>query len=143
MIFRQLFDPTSSTYTYLRGCPEPGRAGLIDPVLESIDRDRAALDALDLRLAWTVETHVHADHVSAGAALRAHTGCHVACPVGESVAGADLALAEGEPLTIGSIHLMPLATPGHTSGHLSYRLAPGPLPMVFTRHTLLIDTFAP
>jgi glyoxylase-like metal-dependent hydrolase (beta-lactamase superfamily II) len=59
--------------------------------------------------------------------------------VGESVAGADLALAEGEPLTIGSIHLMPLATPGHTSGHLSYRLERGPLPMVFTGDTLLID----
>jgi len=139
MIFRQLFDSASSTYTYLIGCRETGRAALIDPVLESLARDRAALDALDLTLAWTVETHVHADHVSAGAALRAQTGCRVACPAGEAVAGADLALVEGEPLSIGSIHLMPLATPGHTRGHLCYRLERGPLPMVFTGDTLLID----
>jgi sulfur dioxygenase len=139
MIFRQLFEPVSSTYTYLIGCPETGRAVLIDPVLESLARDLAVLDGLDLRLAWTVETHVHADHLSAGAALRGHTGCRVACPAGEAVDGADLALVEGEPLTFGSLHLAPLATPGHTRGHLSFRLDRGPLPMVFTGDTLLID----
>jgi sulfur dioxygenase len=139
MIFRQLFDTASSTYTYLIGCRETGRAVLIDPVLESLARDCAVLDALDLRLAWTVETHVHADHISAGAALRAQTGCRVACPVGEGVEGADLALIEGEPLACGTVQLAPLATPGHTRGHLSFRLERGPLPMVFTGDTLLID----
>src|SRR5579862_6836327 len=106
MIFRQLFEPVSSTYTYLIGCPETGRAILIDPVLESRARDLAALDALDLKLVWTVETHVHADHVSAGAALRAETGCRVACPAGESVEGADVALLEGEAVSCGTLHLM-------------------------------------
>ena len=139
MIFRQLFDSTSSTYTYLIGCAETGRAILIDPVLETLARDRAALDALDLTLAWTIETHVHADHVSAGAALRAQTGCKVACPAGETVDGADLDLIEGEPVHCGALHLMPLATPGHTKGHMSYRLDRGPLPMVFTGDTLMID----
>jgi glyoxylase-like metal-dependent hydrolase (beta-lactamase superfamily II) len=139
MIFRQLFDPASSTYTYLLGCRETGRAALIDPVLESIDRDLATLDALDLKLAWTVETHVHADHVSAGAALRGHTGCRVACPADEQVDGADLALTEGEPLGCGGIHLMPLRTPGHTKGHMSFLLQGGPHAMVFTGDTLLID----
>jgi sulfur dioxygenase len=139
MIFRQLFDTASSTYTYLIGCPETGRAILIDPVLETVERDRAALDALDLKLAWTVETHVHADHVSGGAALRGLTGSKIACPASEAVDGADLSLVEGEPVTCGSIHLMALATPGHTRGHLSYRLDRGPLPMVFTGDTLLID----
>ncbi|HUA52997.1 MAG TPA: MBL fold metallo-hydrolase [Candidatus Sulfotelmatobacter sp.] len=139
MIFRQLFEPVSSTYTYLIGCPETGRAILIDPVLEARARDLAALDALDLTLAWTVETHVHADHVSAGAALRAEAGCRVACPAGEGVEGADLALVEGDPVSCGTLHLMPLATPGHTKGHMCYRLDRGPLPMVFTGDTLLID----
>ena len=139
MIFRQLFDSASSTYTYLIGCAETGRAILIDPVLETLERDRATLDTLDLKLAWTVETHVHADHVSAGAALRSATGCKIAAPAGEAVDGADLNLTEGEPVTCGSLHLKPLATPGHTSGHLSYLLERGPLPMVFTGDTLLID----
>lgn len=139
MIFRQLFEPASSTYTYLIGCGETGRAALIDPVLESVERDCAVLDALDLRLACTVETHVHADHVSAGSALRARTGCRVACPAAELVDGADLAVAAGEVLSIGTIHLMPLATPGHTRGHHAYLLERGPLPMVFTGDSLLID----
>jgi sulfur dioxygenase len=139
MIFRQLFDPGSSTYTYLIGCAEAGRAVLIDPVLEAADRDVAMLDMLDLKLAWTVETHVHADHVSAGAALRSRLGCGVACPAAEGVNGADLALSEGEKLMIGSVCLAPIATPGHTSGHHCYLVEHGPVPMVFTGDTLLID----
>ena len=61
MIFRQLFEPESSTYTYLLGCPETRKAVLIDPVLETIERDLAALQELDLELAYTLETHVHAE----------------------------------------------------------------------------------
>lgn len=139
MIFRQLFEPVSSTYTYLIGCPETGRAALIDPVLETVDRDLAALDALDLKLAWTIETHVHADHVSGGAALRGQTGSQIACPAAEMVDGADVAIIEGEVLTFGSIRLRPLSTPGHTKGHHSFLIERGPLPMVFTGDTLLID----
>jgi sulfur dioxygenase len=139
MIFRQLFEPVSSTYTYLIGCPETGRAALIDPVLETVERDLATLDALDLKLAWTIETHVHADHVSGGAALRGQTGSRIACPGAEAVDGCDLALVDGEALTFGTVRLMPLATPGHTRGHFCYLLERGPLPMVFTGDTLLID----
>ena len=65
MIFRQLFEPVSSTYTYLLGCEQTGRALLVDPVLPTWERDLVALNALSLELACTVETHVHADHITA------------------------------------------------------------------------------
>jgi sulfur dioxygenase len=69
VIFRQLFEPESSTYTYLFGCPESRLAVLLDPVLETVERDLEVLQTLDLRLAFTLETHVHADHVTAAARL--------------------------------------------------------------------------
>ena len=74
MIFRQLFDPESSTYTYLVGDEVTREAVLIDPVLEQVDRDLGELDALGLRLVYTLETHVHADHVTGASALRERTG---------------------------------------------------------------------
>jgi len=80
MIFKQLFEPESSTYTYLIGCRDTGRAVLIDPVRETIDRDLAALRELDLTLQYTLETHIHADHITSAARLRSLTGCKVAYP---------------------------------------------------------------
>ena len=64
MLFRQLFEPLSCTYTYLLGCEETGEALLIDPVVNSIERDLAAVASLGLKLAWTLETHIHADHIT-------------------------------------------------------------------------------
>jgi len=135
MIFRQLFEPDSSTYTYLLGCPETGAAVLIDPVLETAERDLEAVRGLGLTLAWTVETHVHADHVTAAARLRSLSGCKVAFPAGEEIAGADLYLSELQGLEIGALALAPLYTPGHTDHHHCY-LAGG---RVFTGDALLID----
>jgi sulfur dioxygenase len=135
MIFRQLFEPDSSTYTYLLGCPETGRAVLIDPVLETAERDLDAVRALGLTLAWTVETHIHADHVTAAARLRALSGCKIAVPAAEEIAGADAHLSELQGLEIGAIALKPLYTPGHTDHHHCY-LAGG---RVFTGDALLID----
>jgi len=135
MIFRQLFEPDSSTYTYLLGCPETGAALLVDPVLETAERDLAAVRGLGLTLAWTVETHVHADHVTAAARLKALSGCRIAYPDGEEIAGADLRLNELAPLAVGTVALKPLFTPGHTDNHHCY-LAGG---RVFTGDALLID----
>ena len=135
MIFRQLFEPDSSTFTYVLGCPESGAAVLIDPVLETAERDLGELRALGLRLAWTVETHIHADHVTAAARLRQLSGCKIAFPAGDEIAGADAYLSELQALELGTVTLRPLHTPGHTDNHHCY-LAGGRL---FTGDALLID----
>ena len=138
MIFRQLFEPESATYTYLLGCPETSQAILVDPVIATIERDLAVLDAFSLRLACTVETHVHADHFTSAWVLRDRTACKVGYPAAECVPCADLHLAEESPVTFGRLTLLPLQTPGHTTGHHCYllRQAPG---MLFTGDALLID----
>jgi sulfur dioxygenase len=137
MIFRQLFEPDSSTYTYLLGCPETREAVLIDPVLETAERDLAEVAALGLRLAWTVETHIHADHVTAAARLKALSGCRTAFPAGDAVPAVDAELSELMPLAVGGLSLRPLFTPGHTDNHHCYLVEqPG---AVFTGDALLID----
>lgn len=139
MIFKQLFEPESSTYTYLLGCRETGQAVLLDPVLESMERDLAAIAALDLQLACTLETHVHADHVTSACHLRSLTGSLVVYPEGEGLGCADLLVSELNPLQIGSLNFAPLFTPGHTDTHHSYVVElPGTL-RVFTGDALLID----
>src|SRR3546814_18136472 len=80
MIFRQLFEQESSTYTYLIACGDTKRAVLIDPVLETVGRDLAVLAELGLELEYSLETHIHADHITAAARLRSFTGCTVAYP---------------------------------------------------------------
>ena len=135
MIFRQLFEPESSTYTYLLGCPESGQALLIDPVLETAERDLDAVRALGLTLAWTVETHVHADHVTAAARLRSLSGCRIAYPAGEEIEGADAYLGELAPLGLGALTLRALFTPGHTDTHHCYLVGE----RLFSGDTLLID----
>lgn len=139
MLFRQLFEPESSSFTYLIGCEETGQCVLIDPVLETADRDLATVQGLGLRLAITMETHIHADHISAAAHLRALTGCKVAFPALEELACADLGIKEGEPVLVGSLSLRPLFTPGHTDTHHSYLLEQPGQSRVFTGDALLID----
>lgn len=104
-------------------------------MLETAERDLEAVRALGLTLAWTVETHVHADHVTAAARLRSLSGCRIAFPAGEEIAGADAYLSELEGLDIGAVALQPLYTPGHTDNHHCY-LAGARL---FTGDALLID----
>ena len=89
MIFRQLFEPLSSTWTYLLGCPATGQALLIDPVVNSIDRDLAELQRLGLRLACTLDTHVHADHVTAAWLLKQRCGSQILLSEHSGAAHAD------------------------------------------------------
>ena len=139
MLFRQLFEPQSSTYTYLIACGETREAVLIDPVLESVDGDLALLGELGLKLKYTLETHIHADHVTGAARLRAETGSKAAVPERSHAEHADVRVREGEPIRIGAHELKPLYTPGHTDDHHSYLLQSDGIGMVFTGDTLLID----
>ena len=135
MIFRQLFEPVSSTYTYLLGCEQTGQALLVDPVMPAWERDLAALNALSLKLAYTVETHVHADHITAALRLKRETGSRIAYPAPSRARCADLRIEEGREVRLGGIALLPLFTPGHTDDHFSY-LVDG---RVLTGDALLID----
>ena len=139
MIFRQLFEPISSTYTYLLGCEESGEAALIDPVLETVERDLALLQELGLRLSCTLETHLHADHVTGAARLRDQTGSKVAMPDRSGASHVDIAIEEGTALTVGAIDVRPFYTPGHTDDHHSYFIDRGAATRVLTGDALLID----
>lgn len=135
MIFRQLFEPLSCTYTYLLGCPDTGQALLIDPVVTTIDRDLATLQALGLTLALTLDSHVHADHITGALQLRQRVGSRIAMPAMDRLPCADLGIVDGTPLRLGSLVLDPLHTPGHTDSHFAYRCGD----RVFTGDALLID----
>lgn len=115
MLFRQLFDKESSTYTYLLADEESREAVILDPVLEQHERDLGLIRALDLKLLWTLETHIHADHVTGAARMKAATGCKTGASVGSGCNAYDHLYADGEEITFGSRHLKVLATPGHTS----------------------------
>lgn len=139
MIFRQLFEPQSSAYTYLLGCDETREAALIDPVLETVERDLAVLAELRLTLRFTIETHIHADHVTGAGRLRELTGCKAAVPEKSGAEHADLLVREGEPIRLGALEIDPLYTPGHTSDHHAYMVNRGGPSRVFTGDALLID----
>lgn len=135
MIFRQLFEPLSSTYTYLLGCEETGQALLIDPVIASMDRDIAEVKQWGLTLAFTVDTHIHADHITAALELKKQAGSRIAAPAYDRLPCADVGIEEGKPFQIGSITLQPMHTPGHTDGHFAYVFGD----RVFTGDALLIE----
>jgi len=133
MIVRQLFDKDSSTFTYLLADPATADAVLIDPVREQLERDLSLIRELGLTLRFVVETHVHADHVTAAGLLRARTGA-------KTVAGragapcADLHVTDGDIIVFGESTLKVLETPGHTDDSLSL-VAEG---CVFTGDTLFV-----
>jgi sulfur dioxygenase len=135
MLFKQLFEPLSSTYTYLLGCELTGQALLIDPVVNSIDRDLDEIARLGLSLVITLDTHIHADHITAARHLKERVNSRIAAPAIDRLPCTDIGIVEGTPLTLGSIELQPLHTPGHTDGHFAYRLDD----RVFTGDALLID----
>jgi glyoxylase-like metal-dependent hydrolase (beta-lactamase superfamily II) len=139
MIFRQLFEPQSSTYTYLLGCEVTAKAVLIDPVLEAVDHDLGLLRELGLELSYTIETHIHADHVTGAARLRSLVGSRIAVPEKSSAAHADLCIREGEQLDFGTLSLQPLYTPGHTDDHHAYLVCTADCLRVFTGDALMID----
>ncbi len=136
MIFRQLIDSDSSTLTYLLGDPWSREAVIIDPVVDNLERDLAVIGELGLTLRMAIESHVHADHVTAGHALRQKTGCQVAVARAAGALGADRFLEDGDAVRFGLQALEVRATPGHTLGCLSYVNATSP--MVFTGDALLI-----
>src|SRR5258707_871881 len=113
LIFRQLFDPTSSTYTYLLGDSKWGEAVVIDPVFEQVRRDAALVTELGLRLAWTLETHVHADHVTGAWMLRRQLGGKIALSSDGGAVGADRYLVHRDRIRFGERQLPVPATPGH------------------------------
>jgi sulfur dioxygenase len=133
MLIRQLFDASSSTYTYLLAERPGGTAALIDPVLEQVDRDLTLLRELGLTLSYVLDTHVHADHVTAAGALRERTGAKT-CGSAAGAPCVDVHLGHGDVIRLGEVRITALATPGHTDDGLSY-LIPG---AVFTGDTLLV-----
>jgi glyoxylase-like metal-dependent hydrolase (beta-lactamase superfamily II) len=139
MIFRQLFEPNSSAYTYLIGCERTREAALIDPVLETAERDLQLLKELGLTLKYTIETHIHADHVTGAGRLREETGSKAAVPEKSSAGHVDVPVREGEAIGIGDLCLEPLYTPGHTEDHHSYLLRSADGARVCTGDALLID----
>ncbi|MFZ2288725.1 MAG: MBL fold metallo-hydrolase [Halopseudomonas yangmingensis] len=136
MIFRQLYDATSSTYTYLLADEHSREALLIDPVFEQQQRDLALLDELGLTLKLVVDTHAHADHITAAWLLKQKTGCTIASAAVINAEHVDLPLQHGQHFGVQGIDLQARATPGHTDGCMSYVLADQS--MVFTGDTLLI-----
>ena len=142
MLFRQLYDNESSTYTYLLADETSREAILIDPVRELVDRDVQLIEELDLTLVYALDTHVHADHVTGAGLLREKTGCKTVVGAEAGAPCADLRLDDGSTLDVGVIRLKAHHTPGHTSGDMTYVVTdaadPDAPPMAFTGDTLLI-----
>jgi len=134
MIFRQLFDPVSSTYTYLIASRKGSEALIIDPVLEKVDRYLQLLEELDLKLIKAIDTHVHADHVTGLGALRDRTRCITVMGESSGVDVVSMRVSDGEALSIEGISLTARYTPGHTDDSFSFVMDD----RVFTGDTLLI-----
>ncbi|GAB4214391.1 MAG: MBL fold metallo-hydrolase [Synechococcales cyanobacterium] len=120
MLFRQLFDQETGTYTYLIGDPVTQTAALVDPVLEQVDRDLTLIRELGLTLTHCLETHVHADHITGTGKLRELTGCQGIVPDQAKAQCANRFIAHGETVQVGSIPITAIATLGHTDSHMAY-----------------------
>ena len=136
LAFRQLFDPPSSTYTYLLADGRSRAAVIIDPVFEQVRRDAALIEELGLRLVYALETHVHADHVTGAWLLKQRTGCRIALSANSGADGADRYLVQDDVVVFGARNLQVRETPGHTSGCLTYVL--DDRSMAFTGDCLLV-----
>jgi len=134
MIFRQLFDSVSGTYSYLLASRAGGEAMIIDPVLEKVDRYLQLIHELDLRLVKAVDTHLHADHITGLGALRDRTQCITVMGENTKADVVSMRLGEGDKLTIEGLALDVLYTPGHTDDSYSFLMRD----RVFTGDTLLI-----
>jgi glyoxylase-like metal-dependent hydrolase (beta-lactamase superfamily II)/rhodanese-related sulfurtransferase len=134
MIFRQLFDSVSGTYSYLLASRNGGEALIIDPVLEKVDRYLQLITELNLRLVKAVDTHLHADHITGLGALRDRTHCITVMGENTKADVVSMRLAEGDKLTIEGVSMDVLYTPGHTDDSYSFVMRD----RVFTGDTLLI-----
>src|SRR5215831_16085258 len=120
MIFRQLFDSVSSTYSYVLASRRGGEALIIDPVLEKVDRYLKLMEELDLKLVKAVDTHLHADHITGLGALRDRTRCITVMGEQSKVDVVSMRIAEGDRLGIEGLNLDVLYTPGHTDDSYSF-----------------------
>jgi len=134
MIFRQLFDGVSSTYSYVLASRRGGEALVIDPVLDKVDRYLKLMEELDLRLVKAVDTHLHADHITGLGALRDRTHCVTVMGEQSKVDVVSMRIADGDRLTVEGLSLDVLYTPGHTDDSYSFVFGD----RVFTGDTLLI-----
>lgn len=134
LIFQQLFEVQSSTYTYLLGDAVSKEAVLIDTVIETVERDLKLIAELGLKLVYVLDTHIHADHVTGAGEIRKITRAKTAVPKTASVPCADLNLSDGDELIFGPFKIKTLETPGHTDASLSFYCEG----MVFTGDVLLI-----
>jgi sulfur dioxygenase len=134
MIFRQLFDSVSGTYTYLLASRRGGEALIIDPVIEKVERYLQLIKELDLKLVKAVDTHLHADHITGLGALRDHTHCITVMGEMSKADVVSMRLADGDKLTIEGVALEAIYTPGHTDDSYSFWMND----RVFTGDTLLI-----
>ncbi len=135
----QLFDPASSTYTYLLFDTDSREALIIDPVDEQLGRDLGVLREYGLQLMLVMETHAHADHVTSASLLVEHTGARTAAPEACGIRTAAIQLQDGAELRFGRQHIRALHTPGHTAGSMSYVWESEGQHHVFTGDTLLIN----
>ena len=134
LIFQQLFDFTSWTYTYLLADSISKEAVLIDTVIENVDRDLKLIDELGLKLKYVLDTHIHADHVTGSGKIRSARAVQTAVPKKANVPCADLNLSEGDQVKFGSFTIEVFETPGHTDASLSFVCDD----MVFSGDALLI-----
>lgn len=136
MLFRQMFEPETSTYTYLLADEQTKEAVLIDPVRETIDRDVDVINDLGLKLTYVLETHVHADHVTSAGLLRERFGAKTVVSKDGGAPCADVLAADGDVIRFGKHALEVRQTPGHTNGCVTY--VEPERKMAFTGDTLLI-----
>lgn len=134
IIFHQLFEPESSTYTYIIADKKTKEAAIIDPVLETVDRDLKLIDELGLKLIYALDTHIHADHITGAGELRKRLGIKTAVSSAAEVACVDIPLDDGQELLLGDKTIKVIATPGHTNTCLTYAFEG----MIFTGDALLI-----
>ena len=134
MIFRQMFEPVSGTYSYLLASRRGGQALVIDPVLEKVDRYLQLLQELDLNLVKAVDTHLHADHITGLGALRDRTHCITVMGEQSNVDVVSMRVADGDQLEVDGLALDVIYTPGHTDDSYSFLCGD----RVFTGDTLLI-----
>jgi sulfur dioxygenase len=134
LLFHQLFEAESSTYTYVLADPESKEAVIIDSVLETVERDLKLLDDLGLKLKFILDTHIHADHVTGAGTIRLRTGAKSAVNRVANVPCADIALKDGDELSFGKYRIKAIATPGHTDACMTFLCEN----MAFTGDALLI-----
>ena len=135
MLFHQLFDKSSSTYTYLIASAKGREALIIDPVLENIDRYIKLLNELDLKLVKVIDTHIHADHITGASKLKDQTNCTTIMGEQTPANAVDLEVKDEEIIKLDQIEIKALYTPGHTSDSFSFLIND----YLFSGDTLLIN----